>query len=52
MFRIGDIEFGEALAGPFYIMVITELGRDHQDILFGLIRSEVADLGIDVLNRE
>jgi len=52
LFWIGDVEFGEALAGLFHVMIITELGRNHQDILFGLIRSKVAYLGIDILNWE
>lgn len=52
LFRIGYVEFGEALAGAFHVIIHAEFGRDQKNILFGLFSVEIANLGVDVFNRE
>jgi hypothetical protein len=49
---IGYVEFSEALAGTFYVIIHAEFGRDQKNILFGLLSVKIANLGVDVLNRE
>jgi len=52
LIRVGNVEFGEALASALRIMVIGELGRNQKNIFFGALWPKIADLGIDVLQRQ